>query len=318
MSEAGLPRILTLTVNPALDLACEAETVQPTHKIRTSHTRFDPGGGGINVARVIHELGGQSEALYMAGGAIGAFLQDLVAASGIRHQPIAIAGQTRICQVVYERSSGREFRFVGEGPELGQSDWARCLAAIEASDANYLVASGSLTPGLAVDCYVEALHLAQRKGMRFVLDTSGEPLKRALAHGGIYFAKPSLGELENIVGRPLPDERAQAAAALGLVEAGAVEIVALSLGAAGALVASRQGVLRRPAHKVNARSAVGAGDSFAGAMIFALAKGCGLDQAFCLALAAGAAAVLASGTQLCRLQDVLRFYAQIAGKPFEA
>jgi 6-phosphofructokinase 2 len=317
-ASGATPRILTLTVNPALDLACEAEAVRPTHKIRTSHTRYDPGGGGINVARVIHELGGDCEALYTAGGAIGAFLGNLVEACGIRHRAIAVSGQTRICHVVYERASGQEFRFVAEGPTLSRADWGRCLAAIEASEADYLVVSGSLPPGLATDSYVEALRLSDQKGMRVVLDTSGEPLERALAHGGLYLVKPSLGELEHIAGRTLSDTAAQETAALRLVASGAAEVVAVSLGEAGALVASQEGILRRPSVKVRARSAVGAGDSFVGAMVFALARGAPLETALCLALSAGAAAVLASGTQLCRRPDVLRFYAEIVGRPFEA
>lgn len=107
--------IVTLTLNPSIDAACQAEVVHPIRKIRTSEARFDPGGGGINVARVIRELGGEAEAVHFAGGITGAALTEMISAVGLPHRPIPIAGTTRISLVVYERSSGTEYRFGPSG-----------------------------------------------------------------------------------------------------------------------------------------------------------------------------------------------------------
>src|SRR5687768_6820594 len=106
--------IVTLTLNPSVDGGAVAEVVQPIRKIRTSNERYDPGGGGINVARVVQELGGTAFAVYLSGGATGPVLDDLLVTARIPSRRIAIGGHTRISHVVYERSSGLEYRFVPE------------------------------------------------------------------------------------------------------------------------------------------------------------------------------------------------------------
>src|SRR5690606_8819753 len=126
--------IVTLTLNPAIDGAAGAETVRPIRKVRTWNERYDPGGGGINAARVIRELGGPAMAVYLSGGTTGPVLDGLVRSSGIESVRIPIAGHTRISHTVHERSSGLEFRFVPEGPAVTSEEWSACLAALEAVD----------------------------------------------------------------------------------------------------------------------------------------------------------------------------------------
>lgn len=300
--------IVTLTFNPAIDGASEADVVRPTRKIRTMNERYDPGGGGINVARVIAELGRPSVPIYLAGGATGAVLDELVAARGFRPERIAIRDHTRVSHAVYERSTGLEYRFVPEGPLVRGDEWPGVLAALDALDFDFCVASGSLPRGVPDDIYVEVGRVVARKGARLILDTSGAALKAAVAAGGLYLVKPSLGEFEALAGRELRDERAQEEEALAIVRKGAIDILAITLGHEGAVLATRDGVRRLRPPDVVARSAVGAGDSFAGAMTFALAEGRSIEDAFVLGLAAGTAAVLTPGTELCRKADVWRLY----------
>lgn len=300
--------IVTLTFNPAIDGASEAEVVRPTRKIRTMNERYDPGGGGINVARVIAELGGPALPIYLAGGATGAVLDELVASRGFHPRRIAIRDHTRVSHAVYERSTGLEYRFVPEGPLVRDDEWPGVLTALDALDFDFCVASGSLPRGVPDDIYVEIGRIVARKGARLVLDTSGAALKAALAAGGLYLVKPSLGEFETLVGRELRDERAQEEEALAMVRKGSVEILAVTLGHEGAILATRHGVRRLRPPDVVARSAVGAGDSFVGGMTFALAEGQTAEDAFVLGLAAGTAAVLTPGTELCRKEDVRRLY----------
>lgn len=300
--------IVTLTFNPAIDGASEAEVVRPTRKIRTMNERYDPGGGGINVARVIAELGRPALPIYLAGGATGAVLDDLVASRGLNSRRIATRDHTRISQAVYERSTGLEYRFVPEGPLVRDDEWPGVLAALDASDFDLCVASGSLPRGVPDDIYVEVGRIVARKGARLVLDTSGAALKAAVAAGGLYLVKPSLGEFETLVGRELRDERVQEEEALALVKRGLIDILAVTLGHQGAVLATRDGVRRLRPPNVVAKSAVGAGDSFVGGMTFALAEGRPVEDAFVLGLAAGTAAVLTPGTELCRREDVWRLY----------
>lgn len=305
--------IVTLTANPTLDGTCEAEVVRPIHKIRTTNETFAPGGGGINVARVIRDLGGDAHALHLCGGPTGAALIEMVAALGIAQTPVRIAGDTRIAQVVYERSTGLEYRFVPEGPTVTEAEWQALLAALGTLDFDWLVLSGSLPRGMPPDFYARAASIARARGAKIALDTSGAPLKLALEAGGIDLAKPSRGEFEALVGRPLPDRLALESAALEFVRAGKVNLLAVTLGADGALLASVEGALFLASPPVVAKSTVGAGDSFVGAMVLALARGWTIADAFAYAVAAGTAAVLRHGAHLCDPDDVAKLHAVLRG-----
>ena len=303
----AMKTIVTLTLNPSIDGAAQAVVVRPTQKIRTSDERYDPGGGGINVARVVQELGGMTLAAYLAGGATGGVLDELLDAAAITRRRVSIQDHTRISHAVYERSSGQEYRFVPAGPVVQESEWRALLALLENLDCDYLVASGSLPRGVPDDLYGTVADLARRKGARLVLDASGSALRAGLARG-VHLVKPSLSELETLLGRKLLDQTSQEAAAQELVESGAAELVALTLGRDGALLATSGRTQRLPALKVAVKSAVGAGDCFVAAMTLGLARGRSARDAFGYGMAAGAAAVLSAGTGLCRREDVERLY----------
>ena len=302
--------IVTLTLNPSIDSACQTEHVRPVHKIRTSDERYDPGGGGINVARVIRELGGDCLAVYLAGGLTGQAFNDMIDAIGLERRIIPIADLTRLSHVVYERSSGQEYRFVPEGPEIHEDEWRTCLAELEQLDVDYFVGSGSLPRGIPEDFYAQLARIAKRKGARFVLDTSGPTLRPALQEG-VYLVKPNRRELETLLGVSLQSAAEEEAAAEELVASGQAELVAVSLGADGALLATSEGCVRLAAPKIKPKSAVGAGDSFVGAMTLGLAQGRSAADAFALAVATGTATVLTMGTELCRREDVERIYREI-------
>ncbi|MBX9759237.1 MAG: 1-phosphofructokinase family hexose kinase [Beijerinckiaceae bacterium] len=301
--------IVTLTLNPAIDGACEADVVRPIHKVRTRNERYDPGGGGINVSRVVRELGGDTLAVYLAGGATGSVFDALIDAAGVPRRRIDITGHTRISNTVFETSSGHEFRFVPEGPLVEHHECARSLEALKETAFDWLVASGSLPRGIKAGFYPLVGEIAKARGAHFVLDTSGDALKAALDAGGVHLAKPSLGEFEALVGAKLEDPAAQDRAAHELAASGKVALLAITLGRDGALLADGEGVFRMPALPVEARSAVGAGDSFLAAMTLALARGRPAREAFVRGVAAGTAAVLTPGTELCRRSDVNRLFA---------
>jgi len=303
--------IVTLTLNPAIDGSVDAPKVRPTHKIRTTNTRYDPGGGGINVARVIQRLGGQVRAVYLAGGATGGVLDSLLDRDGIARTRIDIADHTRISQAVHETDTGLEYRFVPDGPLVSDDEWQACLNRMISAECDYLVLSGSLPRGVPTDFYARIIGQAKTRGHRIILDTSGPALSATLAGGSVFLVKPSKGELEQMVGKPLPDDHALTDAALRIVRSGQAEHVAVTLGHRGALLVSATGAVRLQAIPVEVRSAVGAGDSFLGAMTHALAAGQDMKQAFRLGLAAGTAAVMSPGTGLCQRDEVERLLGEI-------
>ncbi|MFZ6764741.1 MULTISPECIES: 1-phosphofructokinase family hexose kinase [Acetobacterales] len=308
-------RISTLTLNPTIDLACEAEKVRPVRKVRTFDERQDPGGGGVNVARVVRELGGETLAMVLVGGVTGHFLEELLEEIGVPHRSIPIAGRTRISQTVLDRSLGEEFRFVPEGPEVAEAEWQAALAALEElPEGEWLVASGSLPRGVPEDFYARAGAIARRRGLRMVLDTSGAAL-RAGVGPEIELIKPSLGEFESLVGRELRGEGDLEAAAREMLGRGIARRIAVTLGKDGALLAWEGGLRRLDALPVTVRGAVGAGDSFVAAMTLALARGAGDEDAFAWGVAAGAAAVSNAGTAHPTEADVRRLRAMVPGLP---
>ena len=302
--------IVTLTLNPTIDGSATADTIAPIRKIRTSDERYHPGGGGINVARVVQELGGDALALYLGGGATGAILDDLLASAGVNCRRIPIAGYTRIAHTVFERSTGQEYRFVPEGPEVGESEWDTCLAYLAKIDFDYVVVSGSLPRGLPDTAYTPVSDIAAAKGARVILDTSGTALKATLGKG-VYLIKPNRRELEELVGRALPDPAEQVAAARSLIASKSAEIVAITLGSEGALIVSQTEAWQAAAPPVTAHSAVGAGDSFVGAVTVAVAQQRPLEAVLAYGVAAGTAAVLSPGAELSRAGDVERLYAEL-------
>ena len=287
--------ILTLTLNPAVDVACAAAQVVPQHKLRTHGERMDPGGGGVNVARVLHELGAETRAIVLSGGITGQFLASLIAGEGVACRVVPIAGTTRICMTVLDEATNQEYRFVPEGPVVTEAELAACLDAVAAESGDWLVISGSLPRGVAPSALAPFVRSARARGCQVVVDTSG-PALRAVLGQGLALIKPSLNEFEALVGHALPDAAAQAAAALQMVQSGAVARVAVSLGPQGALLATAAGVVRLPALPIKAVGTVGAGDSFLAAMVLALARGAAPRDALAWGAAAGAAAVMATGT----------------------
>ena len=304
--------ILTLTMNPALDVATSTDKVLDTHKLRCSAAQRHAGGGGVNVARVVQRLGGDCLALYPTGGTTGQLLRQLLDQEQVRSLCVDIAQETRENFTVSETSSGREFRFVLPGPTLTAPEWQACLERVGALAAapRYLVLSGSLPPGVPVDFYARLVRLARESGTRVVLDSSGPALAAALQEG-VYLVKPSLRELRDLTGQPLASEPQWRAAAQQIVGSGQAEMVALSLGEQGALLVTAEGSWRAPGLTVPVRSATGAGDSFVGAMVWALNRNATYEEALRYGVAAGSAALLSTGTALCQPADVERLYPEV-------
>lgn len=301
--------IVTLTVNPAVDTSSSVPHVTPDHKLRCSAPRHDPGGGGINVSRAVRKLGGDSLAVYTAGGPTGELLRDLLDKEGVRQEPLAVKAWTRENLYVLEETTRHQYRFIMPGGSLEECEWLRCLECLDKLPEKpaYLVASGSLPPGVPDDFFARVARLARRMGSKFVLDTRQPALGLALREG-IYLAKPNLHELCELVGRDLRDEPRQAEAAMEVVRGGRCEVVVLSLGPGGALLATADGTERMRAPSVRVHSRVGAGDSMLAGVVTGLARGMLLRAAVRYGIAAGAAATLNPGTQLCCREDAERLY----------
>ena len=305
----GRAQIVTLTMNPALDITTAVDTVRPTEKLRCETTRYDPGGGGINVARVAHVLGGSVSAVFPAGGPTGELLMSLLGEAGVPFRHVPIAASTRESFTVNENTSGQQYRFVLPGPPLTLTEQTRCIdqLRIEAGSAEFVVASGSLPPEVSGDYYQRVADMCRHLGVRLILDTSGGGLQHVSS--GVYLLKASVRELRECLGLPLATESEQFAAAHELVENGCAQVVLVSLGSHGALLATEQASHRFPAIPMRGGSGVGAGDAMVAAITAGLTRGWPLVKSVRLGVAAGAAMLMTPGTAACNRAEVEKLFA---------
>lgn len=305
--------VATLTLNPALDLSTSTERVFPTEKLRCGSPRYDPGGGGINVARVVQRLGGEVTAVYAAGGLVGQMLSNSLDVIGLAQKVVPIEGLTRESFTIDETTTGNQYRFVLPGPKLRPAELDRCLASLEEihPTPDYLVASGSFPPNVDAHATGERIAvLAQRIGARLILDTS-QAMRHAPQHG-VFLMKPNAEELSAMVGHRCETRDQQREAARVIVRERRAAVLVVSLGADGALLVTDQLVEHFPAPKVEVHSAVGAGDSMIGGIVFALASGRSLTDAVRYGIAAGSATLMTPGTELCHRTDVERLFGAMA------
>jgi 6-phosphofructokinase 2 len=304
--------IVTLTINPTIDTNATVDHVIPERKLRCQPPRHEPGGGGINVSRAIRKLGGDSVAVYPVGGPTGHLLQHLLEQEGLTLRAVPIGDWTRENFVILEEATGQQFHFVMPGPTLQEAEWQQCLNLLSTFSPvpAYIVASGSLPPGVPTDFYARVARIGRKCGARVIVDTSGDAF-RAAVYEGVYLLKPNQYELSDLANCDLTDEAQQEAAAVELVHRGHGEAVVLSLGAAGVLLVTAAGCERLRAPTVPVVSKIGAGDSTVAGIVLSLARGMALRDAVLFGIATGAAAVMTPGTELCRREDVERLYTRL-------
>lgn len=304
--------IVTVTINPAVDKSATVDVVTPEHKLRCGAPRFDPGGGGLNVSRALKRLGSESLAIYPAGGLTGQMLAQLLDEEGIGQVVVSTSGLTRENFHVIEQSTGHQFRFTLPGPELSEKEWQRILEAIETLDPkpDYIVASGSIPAGAPVDIFARIAVIGRQLGARVVVDTSKEALAAAVREP-VFLIKPNAAELAQLAGTNNETEPAMQANALRILDEGKCEAVVVSLGPAGAMLVTVDGVSRFRPPAIRSISRIGAGDSMVAGIVHHLSQGGALPDAVRYGVAAGTAACMGYGTQLCQREDVERVLAEM-------
>ena len=304
--------IVSMTVNPAIDKSSSVAHVTAERKLYCKLPRFEPGGGGVNVSRAIKKLGGESLLLYPVGGLTGKMLQRLLDREGLNHLPFPIEGLIRESLVMLEESTGRQYRFGMPGPEFQEQEWEQFLTALSDVDPapDFLVVSGSLPPSVPIDFYARVARVGKERGAKVIIDVSGEAMKKALLEG-VYLIKPNVREFRDLVGKDIKEEAQIKAEARKMIESGRCELLVISLGAAGALMVSEEVTERILPPTVPIVSKVGAGDSMVAGIVLSLARGNPLRESVLYGVAAGSAAVMTPGTELCRREDAERLYESI-------
>lgn len=303
-------KIVTLTINSALDISTAVDKLRPEIKLRCEAPRYDPGGGGINVARVIKRLGDEALAVFQSSGSAGAMIEKLLREEGVPFQTVHTQAWTRESVTVFDKASSQQYRFVMPGPTLTASECNSFLKTVEGLSPRpeILVASGSLPPGAPDSFYADLAGLCKQLGCKFVVDASGPSLVKAV-EAGVFMIKPNLGELAILTGKKEVTHEDQESVAMQLIESGKCEIVVVSLGARGAMLASGAGIEYVSPPTVAVKSTVGAGDSMVAGMVLAVQKGMNYLEILRYGVACGTATTMNPGTSLCKLDDVERIFA---------
>lgn len=298
--------IITVTLNPALDFSTEVPKLYPGEKLRCDEASMFPGGGGVNVARAIWNLGGNAKACVALGGPNGQALEILMRAEGVDVIPITLDVNTRHSMSVREKDTGEIYRFMLPGTSWTQLIEAQFLSGLKTQldGAAYCVLSGSMPPGTGVETVARIENICQHAGCKLVVDTSG-PTLRALAQADgldVDILRMDEEEAQSSTNQQLNSVQDFAAAAQRMVARGAAQTIVMGLGSTGNLVVTADGqALFSPSPQVEKISRVGAGDSFVGAMVLSLARGKSLSYALSYGNAAASSAVTQPGTGLCQL-----------------
>ena len=303
-------QIITLTLNPSLDKSTHFTGLIAEQKIRCENPRYDAGGGGINVSKAIAKLGGNSLCIHTSGGSAGKMLEEIILKDGIENKVIPTQNWTRENFIAFENTTKAQYRFGFPGNELLEDEKQNVIETIKEINTKYLVLSGSLNEGLPTDFYQTIAEIAKAMGIKVIVDTSGEPLRKVLEKG-VYLIKPNIGELAKLIEVERLELSEAEKAAKTLIENGAAEIVVVSLGTQGAILVSKEQIEFVKAPKVTKKSTVGAGDSMVGGMVWALSQNKTLKEVIQWGVSCGTAATMNEGTQLFKKEDAIKLFKEL-------
>lgn len=303
--------IVTITFSPCIDKSTSVQSLIPEKKLKCKTPKLEPGGGGINVARAIKKLGGEATAIFPSGGYTGKYFNHLLEQESIPSIIIETAGETRENIIVLDEFTNNQYRFGMPGTALSQKEWKQCLEAVqEINNIEFIIASGSLPPGVPSNIFAQLGKIAKAKGAKYIVDTSGDALNQA-ANEGVYLLKPNLGELSTLAGIKHVDIDKVEMIAKEVIREKKCEMIVVSLGAGGALLVTATETYKAVPPEVNRKSTVGAGDSMVAGMVYSLSAGKNLEQSLRYGVACGTAATMNPGTELCKKKDADFLYTLI-------
>jgi 6-phosphofructokinase 2 len=301
--------IVTITMNPAVDKSTSANKLVPEKKLRCTEMITEAGGGGINVSKAIKELGGESLAVFPSGGMNGQLIESYLKEKKINYKTIPVKQETRENIVVRETDTNAQYRFVMPGAALSEQEAQACIELIQQLKPvpSFIVASGSLPPGLPEHFFGQLATVAKKLKAKYIIDTSGKPLELA-AKEGVYLLKPNLSELCSLVGKEHLELNEVDDAAMEVIREGRCEVMVVSMGPSGALLVTKDTREHVPTPTVKKQSTVGAGDSMVAGMVWKLSQGKSLKEIVRFGVACGTAATMNPGTQLFKEEDVHRLH----------
>lgn len=297
--------IVSVTLNPSVDHSIFVEHLVLGDTNRVTSTATDAGGKGVNLARIVAEVGDMVVATGFLGGDTGRFVEHVLDRQGVIHDFVPIQGATRMNVSVEDSSDGAPTTFNERGPEIDAEAWGKLLDIVDrlVRNADWLTVGGSLPPGVPQDAFAKLVRAAKEHGVRTALDADGEAMRLGV-EAGPDFVKPNAHEAARLLDRAIDSEEDALAGARELHARG-VEYAIVSRGGAGAVLACSEGAFVAHAPKVEVRSTIGSGDSLVGAFLASLVRGASVEESFRWGIAAGAATAMTDGSEIGRRADIL-------------
>ena len=299
--------ILIVCLNLAVDETMHVDTLEIGHVHRSTKTLREAGSKGVNVARVLGTLGQTCTITGFLGGPKGQFIADSLAQSGIRCSPCFIENESRSCFIFVENLAFRQTVINEPGPRIAPEETDRFFKQFAGllAESDLVLISGSSPPGVPADAYARVISLSRRAGKRTLLDSSGIALQEAVK-AGPFLLKVNDEEARGLVTHSFSGAIETAATARQICRGGnlAPEFVMITLGANGAVLASRNESYTFSSPKIAAKNSVGSGDAAFAGLTAALAQGLPLEEMGRMAVAAGAANALHGGGH-CTQEEIL-------------
>lgn len=298
-------KIITLTINPALDKSAKVDGLIPTQKLKCHSINYQPGGGGINISRILKRLEIETICTFTSGGDTGKYLTDLLIKETIQPDIIPVKTWTRENLSVVDTQSNLQYRFGMPGNELSETELDSIKQHLKeiVNREDILVLSGSLTAKMPLDYYAQLIKLFADINVKIVIDTAGSALKEALKEK-VFLIKPNQKELAQLAGKEFLHNAEQEAFAMELVASKKAQYVVVSLGARGAFLACIDGVFYKRTPSVKVKSTIGAGDSMVAGLIYAIQNGFPPEKMLKFGVACGVATTMSEGTGLATKENI--------------
>lgn len=311
--------IVTLTLNPSMDYILQVPRLGQEDTLRAQTAFFQPGGKGINVSRVLTRLNTANIAWGFCGGDTGRWLTASLDCEHVAHAFIETAAQTRINPIITDLSTHQQIRVSAEGGPIAPEERDALFQRFQPLPGNvrWMALGGSLPPGIPPKVMHALIERARAQGVPCMLDADGEVLKQGLT-GKPYLIKPNQYELQRLVGYEISSTAEMVASARALIQQELVQVVVISLAEAGALLISSDTALKGQAPSVPVMSKVGAGDSMVAGLMKGLLEEVSLEAMLKMGVAAGTAAVMTPGSELCHLSDYEILLSQVTVESVES